>query len=258
MNCLRFLTLFFVAVTICGQGYDPVDYKSGFSAIQTLGRDIHRSLPSEEQALIHQQPISLDTDRKPFVKLLYFSEGSETIRGVWVSQGFIDLVNHVAHAQAIDKRRRGYFAKYMLALSTAEDSLPPLPDRDNPQFWTDEMLNEQLSNFNSIVGVVVGINLAQHYLGYYEKYQNHFDGSEGKQVPLNNLLTQDEWEQSYRRGLTNAMNASCMTEGFLPFCEALNKMKHRPMWVSYFMPERVRFDAMRKDMVKLQRKFLSN
>ena len=145
-------------------------------------------------------------------------------------------------------------------LDGAGDSIPPLPDRETAEFWTDGVLNEQLSNFNSIVGIVVGINLAQHYLGLYEKYQEKLSASGGTPdaVALNNLLTASEWEESYRRGLNNAMNASCMTEGYLPFCEGLSRLKHRPSWVSHFLPKQARFESMRRDMVKLQRKFLTN
>lgn len=260
MNSFRFLVFILFAAAIHGQHYEPLDYKSGFSTIQMLGRDIYRSLDPKHQALINAQPISLDTDRNPFVKLFVFTDAGETIRGVWGSQGFIDLVNHVAHAQAVDKKKKGYFAKYIATLDGAGDSIPPLPDRDNPEFWTDGMLNEQLSNFNSIVGIVVGINLAQHYLGLYERYKGKLSlaGSEPDGVALNNLLTASEWEESYRCGLNNAMSASCMTEGYLPFCEALSRMKHRPAWVSHFLPKQARFDSMRREMVKLQRRFLTN
>ena len=48
--------------------YEPFDYKSGFSTIQTLGRDIYNSLEPAEKALLSPQPISLDTSRKPFVR----------------------------------------------------------------------------------------------------------------------------------------------------------------------------------------------
>lgn len=238
--------------------YEPVDYKSGFTTIQTLGRDIHSLMEPAEKAIISPQPISLDSSRKPFVRLFYYKDGAETIRGVWISQGFIDLVNQLAHAKAIDKKRRGYFAGYLKQLEAGGDSVPPLPDRNNPAYWTEVLLNEQLSNFNSIMGIVVGINLAQHYLGIYEKYEKELKAEENDGVPLNKVITVEDWGRSYERGLNNAMLASCMTEGYLPVCEGISHMKRRPPWANYFFPETVRFDAMRKDMVKLQRKFLNN
>ena len=259
MNWLRLFALtFLLQPFLQAQAYDASDYKSGFTTIQTLGHDIYHGLEPAEKAIIHAQPISLDTSRKPFIRLLYMKDGSETVRGVWVSQGMIDLVNQLAHAKAIDKNRRGYFKSYLKLLEGSGQSIPPLPDRENPAYWTETLLNEQLSNFNSIIGILVGINLAQHYLGLPEKYENELKAEETDDIPLNKRITPAEWQQSYRRGLNNAMLASCMTEGYLPICEGLSQMKHRPSWANYFYPEGTRFEAMRKDMVKLQRKFLND
>jgi hypothetical protein len=259
MNWLRLFALAFLLESIAqAQSYEAFDYKSGFNTIQTLGHDIYTSLEPAERAIISSQPISLDTSRKPFIRLLYYRDESETIRGVWVSQGMIDLVNQLAHAKAIDKQRRGYFSSYLKLLEGSENSIPPLPDRENPAYWTDTLLNEQLSNFNSIIGILVGVNLAQHYLGLPQKYEKELRVEELDGIPLNKRITADEWEQSYRRGLNNAMLASCMTEGYLPICEGLSDMKHRPAWANYFYPDTIRFESMRKDMVKLQRKFLND
>jgi hypothetical protein len=258
MNWLRLFALLLLPTLVWGDTYEPLDYRSGFTTIQALGRDIYGSLEGAEKAMIHPQPISLDTSRKPFVRLLHYTDGSETVRGVWVSQGFIDLVNQLAHAKAIDKKRKGYFAAYLKLLEMCGDPIPPLPDRDNPTYWTEGLLNEQFSNFNSIMGIVVGINLAEHYLGLYEKYEKEIKAEENDAPPLNKLIKADEWERAYRRGLNNAMLASCMTEGYLPVCEGLSHMKQRPIWANYFLPDGIRFESMRKDMVKLQRKFLSN
>jgi hypothetical protein len=258
MNWLRIFSLLLLPTFVWAQNYDPFSYRSGFSTIQALGRDIYNSLEPAERAMISAQPISLDTSRKPYIALLHFKDGSEAIRGVWISQGFIDLVNQLAHAKAIDRKRKGYFATYLQTLSRSEESVPSLPEIGNSAYWTDAVLNDQLSNFNSIIGIVVGIHLAQHYLGLYEKYEHRLKASEGEGASLNNLLTPEEWEQSYRRGLSNAMLASCMTEGFLPLCEGLSLMKQRPTWVAYFLPEGTQFKAMRTDMVKLQHKFLND
>lgn len=258
MNWHLLLALSLFTAALRAESYEPTDYRSGFTTIQALGRDIYNSLEASEKALIHSQPISLDTSRKPFVRLLRYHDGAEIIRGVWISQGFIDLVNQLAHAKAIDKKRRGYFNSYVRLLENSEETIPALPDRENPSFWTEAMLNEQFSNFNSIVGIVVGITLAEHYYGLYEKYEDKIKKDENEVVSLNKFLTADEWERCCRRGLHNAMMASCMTEGYLPLCEALSNMKRRPTWANYFYPDRVRYASMRRDMVKLQRQFLND
>ena len=258
MNWLRILAFFFLPSILWEDSYDPIDFRSGLSTVQTLGSDIYKSLEPAARAIISPHPVSLDTSRKPFVRLLSMKEDNAAVRGVWISQGFIDLVNHLPHALAIDRKRRGYFLNYLRSLEKSGDSIPPLPDIQNPSYWSDTVLNDQLSNFNSIMGIVIGTQLAQHYLGLYHKYEPRLKASEGENSPLNSLLTSDEWEQSYRRGLSFAMNASCMTEGFLPLCEGLAQLKQRPEWVVYFLPNSAHFKTMRKDMVRLQYKFLND
>ena len=48
------------------------------------------------------------------------SEGADenkSLREVKISVGFIELMNHIAHAKAIDRIQPGYFQTYILNLS---------------------------------------------------------------------------------------------------------------------------------------------
>src|SRR4051812_37757638 len=157
------LALFFSTCAALAQPNSPdgLRYKSGYSGMMKLGKDIYNALKPQQREMVSAQPISIETDVTPFVRLLYYPDEPKPVRGVWISAGFIDLVNNVAHAKAIDSKQKGYFARYidLLSQETGEKSLKPLPNDSNPAFWTEDMLNEQLSNFNSIVGVVVGIKL---------------------------------------------------------------------------------------------------
>src|SRR4051812_3741458 len=84
-------------------------YKTGYSSIMKLGRDIHNSLKPPYKEMITQPPISIDTDVTPFVRVSYVPEEPKPERGVGISAGFIDLVNNVAHAKAIDRKEKNYF-----------------------------------------------------------------------------------------------------------------------------------------------------
>lgn len=268
---MKRIAQFFVAVLLLGaviprpvsaqpNSPDGLIYKSGYSSMMKLGKDIYRFLTPVEKDLISSQPISIETDVTPFVRLLYLSypDQPKPIRGVWISAGFIDLVNNVAHAKAIDQTQRGYFARYIEILSqeSGQMSLRPLPNDTNPAFWTEDMLNEQLSNFNSIVGTVVGIKIAQHAQGLYEKYKNQISGPNGVDKPINNLLTPKEWEDSFTRGVRCALDAGCTIEGVIPFFEAFDKMKTRPPWAAYFLPDNAKFSKLKKEMERIQKKFL--
>lgn len=238
---------------------DGLRYKSGYSSMMKLGKDIYTFLKPNQKEVISSQPISIETDMTPFARLLFYEDEPKPIRGVWISAGFIDLVNHVAHAKAIDTIEKGYFQKYiaLLAQETGEKELKPLPNDTNPKYWSDDMLNEQLSNFNSIVGIVVGIKIAHHYLGHYEKYKDQLQDANGKPVPINSLLTPKEWEEAVIMGVRNALDAGCTVEGVIPFYEAFDKMKVRPSWAIYFLPDTAKFAKMKKDMEKVQKKFFA-
>ena len=232
-------------------------YKSGYSSIMKLGRDLYSALSPEQQKFLSPQPISIETDPAPFIRLLYFPD-DEPVRGVWISAGFIDFINQVAHAQAINKKRPGYLGRYIQLLSDEPSpTLPPLPDAQNPEFWTDAVLNEQLSNFNSIVGVIVGIKLAHHHLGHYEKYKRQLTDKSGKPVPINRLLTPSEWNQAFTVGVQNALRAGCLMEGAIPFFQAFGKINNQPAWLEYFLPPAANPDGMKKEMENLQRKFIA-
>lgn len=244
---------------------DGLTYKTGYSAMMKLGRSLYEGLEPKEKAVLSSQPISLDVDITPFTRMMYYpadpnEAGAVELRGVWVSAGFIDLVNHVAHAKAIDRVQKGYFQKYIAQLMTenGEKELRPLPDEGNPKFWTDDMLNEQQSNFNSIVGIVVGIKMAHHTLGHFDKYKDKLIEKEGaKPVPIEELITEKEWEDAYREGLFISLNAGCFIEGVVPFYEAFDKMPVRPPWAIYFLPSHAKFAKMKKDFVKFQDDYLA-
>jgi hypothetical protein len=253
-----FLVLALVIPPALAQPSDGLTYKTGYSSIMKLGKDVYNALKPEQRDSISPQPISIETDASPFVRLLFYDDEPKPVRGVWISAGFIDLVNNVAHARAIDTKEKNYFKRYieLLAQESGDKSLLPLPNDTNPRYWTDDMLNEQQSNFNSIVGMVVAIKLAHHYLGHYEKYKAKLTDNKGTQVPIANLVTEKEWNDAFQSGVRNALNAGCMIEGVIPFFEAFDKMKVRPAWTSYFLPDNLKFSKIRKEMEKIQKRFL--
>jgi hypothetical protein len=252
------LGLLLISVAALFAQPDGHTYKTGYSSIMKLGKDIHRALKPEYRETISQQPISIETDVAPSVRLLFIPEEPKPARGVWISAGFIDLVNNVAHAKAIDRKEKGYFKRYidLLAQESGRSMLSPLPNDSNPKYWTDEMLNEQQSNFNSIVGIIVGVKLAHHYLGHYDKYRARLENAAEGPNSINALLSTEEWEQAFRLGLRNALEAGCMTEGAIPFFDGLDKMRVRPPWAIYFLPEHVKFAKMKKEMERIQQRFL--
>ena len=232
-------------------------YHTGFSAIMKLGRDVYNAIKGPNKDQINAQPIVIDPDSVPYIRLLYIAEEPKPFRGVAISAGFVDLVNLIAHAKAIDKKEKGYFEKYIkiLAEEKGDKELKPLPNDTKPEYWTEDMLNEQSSNFNEIVGVVLGITLAEHYLGYYDKFKEQLKDPNAR---INNLLTPKEWDRCLASGVRNSLDAGYAIEGVVPFFEAFDKMGLRPAWAANFVPDSVRFGKIKKDLEKLQKKFFAN
>jgi hypothetical protein len=263
---MKFASFLSVALLVCSASnaqpanpQGPV-YRSDYSTLMALGRDLYSQLPPDAREMICSQPISLDPDLTPFIRLLYYPDQPKAIRGIWISAGLIDLVSRMAHAQAIDKVQKGYLAGYVDALAEERNQKPavPLPNISNPAYWTHEVLNEQLSNFNSIIGALLGINLAHHYLGHYAKYRAQLREFTGEPFSINALLTPQEWDEACAAGIPNALRAGCMTEGVIPFYHALDRMKTRPKWAINFLPDFAPVSKLTKEMARLQKKFFAS
>jgi hypothetical protein len=233
-------------------------YKTSFTSVRALGLDLYRSMSPQQRAAVSPEPVSLETDVAPFVKLIEYPGEERPLRFVFVSAGFIDLMNNVAHAKAIDTVARGYFDKYIASLAgeTGEKELEPLPDLAKPAYWTEAVLNEQASHFNQMVGAVVAIKLAHFYLGHYHKYADRLEDAQGRRVPINNLLTRSEWDDALKAGVINALAAGLGIEGVGALFDAIDRMPQRPEWTAYFLPPKADLKAIRKTLAKLERKTL--
>ncbi|MBI2946028.1 MAG: hypothetical protein HYY23_00140 [Verrucomicrobia bacterium] len=238
---------------------DDFKYNTNPLKTRSLGRDLQRALKPQYQEVAFGDPIAVEIDDLPFVRLEEVPEDPKPLPKVVISEGFDDLVNRVAHAKAIDKIQKGYFQKYILSLAeeSGERELKPLPNDTDKRYWTEEMKNEQYSNYNSIVGTLVGINLAHFYLGHFKKYQSKLVNAEGKHAPINNLLTPKEWDESLRLGVRNALSAGCAIEGVLPFFECFEKMPKRPAWTAFFVPDNAKYKDTKKTLEKIQKDFFS-
>ena len=235
---------------------DLPTYDTGFSAASRIGVELYGALNKKYRPLVHVQPVALETDVAPFVKTVEYPDENQPLRLVFISIGFIDLMNNLAHAKAIDKLQPGYFEKYVLSLSheTGEMSLKDLPDISNKKFWSEDVMNEQKSDFNQMVGMVVAIELSHHYLGHFKKYADKAEVN-GKAIPMNNLVTTSEWEESMKAGVRNALECGYGIDGLKALYDAINKMPTRPAWAAFFLPENVKVSKLKSDLDKIEKDF---
>ncbi len=236
-------------------------YKTGFAANIKLGIELYKSLKPKYKDLVHIQPITLEDSVMPFVRLVEEpgDDPARPERMVFISSGFVDLMNNVAHAKAIDKLEKGFFDKYLVLLSkeTGETALAELPKLSDKRFWSEDMMNEQLSNFNQMVGMVVAIKLSHHYLGHFKKYTERLKTSDNKVVPINTLLTPPEWEESLKAGSINALNCGFGVEGVKALFDSIEKMPQRPPWTLNFLPADAQVKKIKKSLEKTEKDFFA-
>ncbi len=240
---------------------DGLTYRTGWSHMVKFGMDLYKALKPQFKPKVHVKPVNIETDVTPFVRLeeLKSPELPNPMASIFISVGFIDLVNNVAHAKAIDRIEKGYFQRYVLSLAqeSGEKELHELPNLTNKRYWTEDIMNEQFSSFNQMVGVVVAMNLAHYYLGHYEKYAAKLTDAKGNPVPINTLLTDKEWDEAIKNGLVNSLNVGLATDGVKALFDCIDKMPKRPTWTLYFLPEKVKVPKLIKDMEKMEKRFFA-
>jgi hypothetical protein len=234
-------------------------YKSGVSAAMKLGGELHDALPDKFFNQLDAQSVAVQPQDLPLIDPVSVRADNREQRQVELSAGFIDLINHLCHAKAIDKVQPGYFDQYVgiLARVCAADPAAPIPPIVEPRFWTEEVLNDQLGYFNQLLGMIMAINMSHHYLGHYTKYANQLTGAGGKLAPINNFLTPAEWNVSVKAGALDALNCALGTEGLRMMFEALDKMPNRPAWAAYIAPQNqnIDFKKLSKELARFEDDF---
>jgi hypothetical protein len=230
-------------------------YGNGFSQVRKLGGDLYEALDPKYQKSIYPEPIQVEPMDAPVIVPSEGEDENKSLREVKVSAGFIDLMNHIAHAKAIDRIQPGYFQQYILNLShAAEGDAPPEPPNivDN-KYWTEDVMNDQASYFNQIIGMTMALNLSHHYLGHYTKLAGQMLA--GKLVPINTLLAPAEWDASVKAATLNALNCALGTDGPKALFEAIDKMPKRPAWTAFIVPPTTDLKQLNKQLKKFEDDF---
>src|SRR5208283_2797952 len=232
-------------------------YPSGFSVALDRGGDLYEALPAKFGNQLAPQPVTLQPQDLPQITPIASKNESKVLRQVSVSAGFIDLVNHLAHAKAIDRVQPGFFDQYVqnLARTAGDDSSIQLPVMVDPRFWKDDVLNDQSSYFNQMIGMMVAINLSHHYLGHFDKYAPKLAGPGNKIIPINDFLTPGEWEVSVKAGETDALNCALATEGARALFEAIDRFPRRPAWTVAILPKDTDIKKLNKQLTKYETDF---
>ena len=235
---------------------DKPTYENGFTAASRIGNELYNALKPQYRKEVHVQPVALETDLRPFVKTEEYPDENKPLRLVFISVGFLDLINNIAHAKAIDKTEPGYFERYLISLAeeSGDTEIKGLPGISAKRYWTEDVLNEQTSNFNQMVGIVIAIEISHHYFDHFKKYGDKLETGDLPK-PINNMLSDSEWNESVKAGVQNALDCGYGVEGVKALYEAIDKMPKRPSWTAYFLPENAKVAKLKKDLERAEKDY---
>ena len=225
-------------------------YETGFETIVKLTGDLHQALDRKHWPELSTAPILMPNVAQPCLQTSALA-GTRDARAVALSASWVDLVNYISHAKAIDGVSRGFFVKAMarLALEGGEKGTPDLQASTIRNAWSFATMNRQASSFNQMAGALVAIEMAHAYLGHYQKYASQLTDPQNQPVPINRVVTHAEWHEAVMLGARHALDCGFAVDGLKMAFESIDKMPARPPWRAYFLPDSVEA----KDVGKINR-----
>ncbi len=233
-------------------GEPQQQYTTDWGTISGLAADIQDALKPGVKEKVAAAPLQLEKSPTPAVKLAGAGREPRTIA---LTTGMVEALVAVSHAEAIGAREKNYLKQYVESMAAnGEGAAGPLPNVEKSQYWTDDVMNEQVTKFNSLAGILVSITMAQQYLGLHEKFAKEAAAANGM---LNKALPAADFERSFSQGIRNALEVGIATDGLMSLLEAVEKMKVRPAWVAYFVPDSVDLAKLRRAMKKAEADFFA-
>jgi len=230
----------------------PQVYPSDVGMAVKIGNELYETLDPRCQRNISPQTISTEQTDAPEIAPIRQADANAMPCQVLISTGFVDLLNHIAHAKAIDRIQPGFLQQYAASLareSGGQDPSQP-PEITDPRYWTDAVMNDQQSYFNQMIGLTVAINLSHHYLGHYQKYAGQMLA--GKPAPINNFIAASEWDASVKAAALNSLDCAFATEGAKALFEAIDAMPRRPAWTGFIAPLNTDLKKLNQQLTKYE------
>ena len=211
-------------------------YDTGFETIAGITAALHHTLERSQRSGLRPSPILLENFPIPYLQTQK-SGAPQPIRTVYISSGFVVLLNFISHAKAIDGLSRGFLTKSLSNLSTdvQDGRLPGLPAEAARNARSFETMNRQASYFNQMAGALVAVDMAHFSLGHYQKYAGQLTGNHS--APLNSLVTLAEWREAVMLGASRALDCGLAVDGLKLIFESIHKIPGRQSWSLFFMPE---------------------
>lgn len=226
--------------------------ETGLKAVRKIGNDLFETLDDKFKKQVSPDFIRLEQLDTPVITPVPGNDENKSLNQVFISVGYIDLLNHIAHAKAIDRIQPGYFAQYMgnLTRATGTNALPDPPNMIDNRYWSDDVMNDQISYFNQMLGMTLALNISHNYLGHFSKYSSQMLA--GKLLPINNFLAPAEWDSSVKAAALNSLNCALGTDGVKALFEGIDSMPQRPAWTAFIVPATVDLKKVNKQLAKYE------
>jgi len=242
-------------------GPEQGKYDTGFETIVRLAGNLHHTLDRQVRPQLLPAPVLLEKLALPYLQI-HESGPHVPSRAIYLSSGFVDLLNFISHAEAIDGSSPGFLVKSMSRVASMQPGNQGLPDlqantvRDSWSFGT---MNHQASSFNQMAGGLVAVQVAHISLGHYQKYAGLLATGQHIPLPLNSLITPAEWRDAVLQAAARGLECGLAVDGLKAVFESIDKMPVRPVWRIYFMPNGVgskELSKLNNDLDRLQKKTL--
>jgi hypothetical protein len=254
INSLLAMTCLCLAMPAFAANGPVRGYLSDAEMVVRIGHDLYATLDPDLKKTVSPKAVSLQVSSAPWIAPIP-GTASDAGGQVAISTGFIALLNRIAHAKAIDRIQPGYFNQYIadLAQANENDSPPSLRNLETPRYWNDDILVEQASLFNQMVGLTLALNLSHHYLDHCGKYAAQM--SAGNAAPLNRFISESEWGASLQCAALNSLDCALATAGGKVLFDCIERMPHRPAWTFGVVPAHVNFKLMNQQLSQYERQY---
>lgn len=259
---LPWLPCFFLAVLLAlsvalahGEPPAPRAYDNTVATVTKISAELHQALDAGKRRELRAEPKFLTGLNTPWIAPS--TDAALPANAVVLSSGFVDLLNHLAHAKALDESVSGYFDQYVRALP--QDGSTPLEPvgkaLSNEQVWNFDTMNYQISIFNQMTGTLLAIEMAHHYLGHSKKHGANSSAAGKALEPFTEKLTEKEWREAVLKGARNALDCGLGVDGFRTILAAVEKLPTRPKWSACFVHPKADTSKLNRELEKLEKDF---
>jgi hypothetical protein len=226
-------------------------YPCGEEIALKIGHDLVATLDAKFQSTFMPEAIAIQYSDTPVMMSLPRNRPG-TLRQVTVSTGFIDLLNHMAHAKAIDRIKPGYLSQYVAGLARQgvnENPVAPANINDD-HYWSDAVMQDQVSLFNQMISMTLALNLSHLYLDHYDKYA--MQAMDGRTLAINNVITATDWQASVKCAALNSLDCALPGAGAEALFDCIDRLPRHPVWADYIVPQGVNIKKLNQQLAQYE------